>query len=429
MIGKLFSSVALIALVAASPAMAETYAITGATVWTGTDDAPISEGVVILVDDKVAAVGNSDLAIPEGATLIDASGSWVTPGIFSAFSHVGLVEVSAEDSTNDTSAGDSTYSTSLNAADGFNPAATSIPVTRIEGVTRMAVAPGFGASLFAGQGLIADTSGSTNSITQELSFQFISLGETGADQAGGSRPAAWAKFRGALDDAKAFPSRYIASTEGASLNRTDAQAFGSAARGKQLILVNLHRASDIRRLIAFNAENPELNFAIVGATEGWIVADELAAADIPVIIDPYDNLPATFEKLGATSRNAERLIAAGVKTAFAPVNDASHQTRLILQSAGNAVANGVSQADAINAITSVPADIFGMTGLGRLETGATADLVIWDGDPLEVTSAPSMVMINGEEQSLQSRQTRLRDRYLVLNDDGADLPLAYVKGN
>ena len=429
MIGKYLSSAALAALIIAAPAVAETYAITGGTVWTGTDNAPIADGVVIITDDEITAIGDDSTDIPARATRIDATGSWVTPGIFSAFSRVGIVEVGAEDSTNDTSAAESTYSTALNAADGFNPSASSIPVTRIEGVTRMAVMPGFGNSLFAGQGFIADTSGAPGSITQERSFQFISLGETGAGRAGGSRPAAWAKFRAALSDAKSVSTRYITSSEGAALNRTDAEAFAPAARGQQLILVNVHRASDIRRLIAFAEDNQELDFAIVGATEGWIVADELAEADIPVIIDPFDNLPGSFEQLGATSHNAERLIAAGVHTAFAPVNDASHQTRLILQSAGNAVANGVSQADALKAITSTPAEIFGLDNLGRLEAGATADLVIWDGDPLEITSAPSMVLINGEEQDMQSRQTKLRDRYLVLEDDGSDLPLAYVKGN
>lgn len=429
MIGKLFSSIALAALITAAPAMAETYAITGGTVWTGTDDAPIADGVVIIIDDEVAGVGDNALAIPSGAIEIDASGSWVTPGIFSAFSRVGIVEVGAEDSTNDTSASESHYSAALNAADGFNPSATSIAVTRIEGVTRMAIMPGFGDSLFAGQGLVADTSGRSGSITKELSFQYISLGETGADRGGGSRPAAWVKFRAALDDAKNISSRYLTNPEGASLNRVDAQALAPAARGQQLILVNAHRASDIRRIIAFSQENTSLNFAIVGATEGWIVADELAAADIPVIIDPFNNLPGSFEQLGSTSRNAERLIAAGVTTAFAPVNDASHQTRLILQSAGNAVANGVSQADAIKAITSIPAEIFGLDTLGRLESGAKADLVIWDGDPLEITSAPSMIFINGDEQSMQSRQTKLRDRYLVLEDETTDLPHAYVKGN
>lgn len=429
MIGKYLSSAALAALILAAPAIAETYAITGGTVWTGTGNAPIAEGVIIITDDEITAIGDDSTAIPAGAKRIDATGSWVTPGIFSAFSRVGTVEVGAEDATNDTSASESTYSTALNAADGFNPSATSVPVTRIEGVTRMAVMPGFGNSLFSGQGFIADTSGASGSITQERSFQFIALGETGAGRAGGSRPAAWAKFRAALGDAKNVSTRYITSSEGAALNRADAEAFAPAARGQQLILVNVHRASDIRRLLDFAQANQELNFAIVGATEGWIVADELAAAGIPVIIDPFDNLPGSFEQLGSTSHNAERLIAAGVRTAFAPVNDASHQTRLILQSAGNAVANGVSQADAIKAITSTPAEIFGLDNLGRLEAGATADLVIWDGDPLEITSAPSMVLINGEEQDMQSRQTKLRDRYLSLKDDGADLPLAYVKGN
>ena len=173
------------------------------------------------------------------------------------------------------------------------------------------------------------------------------------------------------------------------------------------------------------SDYPELDVAIVGATEGWIVAEELAEAGIPVIIDPFDNLPASFEQLGATSHNAERLIEAGVKTAFAHLGNDAHQSRLVLQSAGNAVANGVSRADAMRAITSIPADIFGQSDLGRLNSGAIADLVVWDGDPLEVTSAPTHVLIDGEQQSMESRQTLLRDRYLSLED--GDLPLAYRK--
>ena len=181
-------------------------------------------------------------------------------------------------------------------------------------------------------------------------------------------------------------------------------------------------------MIAFSEEKSSLNFAIVGATEGWLVADELAASGIPVIMDPFDNLPASFEQLGATSRNAERLIEAGVKTAFAHLGSDSHQTRLVLQSAGNAVANGLDAAEAIKAITSVPAEIFGYNDLGRLSSGAIADIVIWDGDPLDVTSAPTTIIIDGVEQAMESRQTKLRDRYLDLTDDGGDLPLAYRKG-
>ena len=122
-------------------------------------------------------------------------------------------------------------------------------------------------------------------------------------------------------------------------------------------------------------------------------------------------------------KNAERLIAAGVPTAFAHLGDDGHQARLVLQVAGNAVANGVSHDDAIAAITSVPAEIFGLEDLGTLEVGKTADVVVWDGDPLEVMSSVDAIYIAGEEQSLESRQTRLRDRYLSLYT--SEQPLAY----
>ena len=425
MICKYLTGAAVAALTIAAPVFAETVAITGGTVWTGTQDAAIEDGVVLIVDDKIVAVGDSRLSVPSNATVIDADGGWITPGIFVPFARTGLVEVGAEATTNDTSADESKYSAALNAADSFNPSATAIDVTRIEGVTRLAVAPANGNSIFAGRGFVADTSGEADSITQENVFQLLSLGESGAGISGGSRSAAWATLRAAIDDSQNFTSRYITTPNGAALNRVDAEALAPAARGQQLLLVRIHRASDIRRLIGMLSDYPELDVAIVGATEGWIVAEELAEAGIPVIIDPFDNLPASFEQLGATSHNAERLIEAGVMTAFAHLGNDAHQSRLVLQSAGNAVANGVSRADAMRAITSIPADIFGQSDLGRLNSGAIADLVVWDGDPLEVTSAPTHVLIDGKQQSMESRQTLLRDRYLSLED--GDLPLAYRK--
>ena len=289
----------------------------------------------------------------------------------------------------------------------------------------MAVAPSNGNTLFAGRGFIADTSGDADSITQENVFQLITLGEGGSGLSGGSRSAAWATLRAALDDAQNFTGRYVTGPNGAALNRVDAEALAPVVRGQQLLMVQNHRPSDIRRLLGVLPDYPDLDVAIVGAAEGWLVAEELAAADVPVIIDPFDNLPASFERLGATSKNAQRLLDAGVTTAFAHLDSSAHQTRLILQNAGNAVANGVSHADALHAITSVPADIFGLTTLGRLRSGASGDVVVWDGDPLEITSAPSHVLIDGDVQSLESRQTLLRDRYLSLEQ--GDLPLAYRK--
>ncbi|MCI4643793.1 MAG: amidohydrolase family protein [Hyphomonadaceae bacterium] len=407
-------------------ALAQTVAITNAKAWTGTSQGTVDNATIIVVDGAVAEVRTGSAALPSGADVVDADGSWVTPGIIAPFTRIGLVEVGAEDTTNDISAGSSPYSVALKAADGFNPAATTVPITRLEGVTRIIVAPGTGNDLFAGKGMVADTSGAMDSILDDDAFVFIRMGEAGASQAGGSRSAAWTRLRAALSDARTFPARYLSHDAGDALTRVDAQAFGPAARGRQLILVEAHRASDIARLIDLARTAPELNMAIVGGDEAWMVAEDLAESKIPVILDPFQNLPASFQQLGASQENAARLIEAGVVTAFAHLADDGHQARLVLQSAGNAVANGVDHDDALAAITVAPAAIFGLENLGTIAPGAIADLVVWDGDPLEVMSAPTHIFIAGEEQSLESRQTRLRDRYLGL--DNGDLPFAYKRG-
>ena len=423
MIRKLLLSTAAVFGLAVA-ASAQDVAIVNAKVWTGTDAGTLENATVFISDGTVQGMG-VNFAPPSGTAIINADGNWVTPGIIAPFSRVGTVEVGAEDSSNDTNASGSPFSVALRAADGFNPAATPIAVTRIEGVTRVAVAPANGQSMIAGQGFVADTSGRDRSISDERAFIYIDMGEGGAGLAGGSRPAAWAALRGAFADARGYPARFMAHNEGDTLTRADAQAFGAAVRGQQLILISAHRASDLRLVMDLKADNPNLDLTIVGADEGWLVAEELAAANIPVIVDPFSNLPASFSQLGATSRNAERLIAAGVPTAFAHLGNSGHQSRLVLQSAGNAVANGVSFDDAMAAMTVVPAAIFGMDGVGSIERGSTADLVIWDGDPLDVTSTPIAVFIDGAAQSMESRQTRLRDRYLDL--DESDRPLAYKR--
>ncbi len=422
MIRRLATALAA-ASVLALPAFAQALVVRGETVWTGTEQGTISNGVVVIEDGRITAVGGAGTAIPDGATII--SSEWVTPGLISAFSRTGLVEVGAEDSTNDTLAAATTYSVALNAADGFNPDATPIDVTRIEGFTRLVVAPDTGNSMFAGQGFIADTSGDLDSELTERAFTFIALGEAGAGLSGGSRQAAMVRLRAAFDDVRSFRARYIAHNEGNALNRVDAQAFTPAVRGEQLILIQAHRASDLNAIMDFAEEEPSLRIAIVGGDEAWRVAPRLASLEIPVIVDTFSNLPSSFEHLGATAENAARLVEAGVTIAIVHLGDNSHQARLATQVAGNAVANGLDFDDALAALTTGPADIFGMTGYGRLVPGARADVVAWDGDPLEVVSAPVAVIIDGDVQSLESRQTRLRDRYLSL--DESERPHAYAR--
>ena len=422
MLRTLLTSVAALGL-AAAPAYADTFVIRGETVWTGTAQGMIENGVVVIEDDRIVTVGGADTEVPGGATEISAE--WVTPGLIASFARTGLVEVGAEDSTNDTAAAMSPFSAALNAADGFNPDATAIDVTRIEGFTRLVVVPNTGNALFAGQGFVADTSGDLDTELDEKAFTFIKLGEAGAGLAGGSRQSAMTLLRAALDDARSYPARYITQNDGAVLNRIDAQALSPAARGQQLILIEASRASDLNAVMDLAEEEPSLKIVIVGADEAWRVAPRLAEMDIPVIINAFSNLPGSFEKLAATSENAARLAAAGVTFAIANVGDSSHQARLATQLAGNAVANGLSFDDALAALTTAPADMFGLTGYGRLAPGAPADVVGWDGDPLEVASAPIAVIIAGEQQSLESRQTRLRDRYLSL--DESERPRAFTR--
>lgn len=422
MISRLAQLVLANALIALA-AIAQPVALRGETVWTGTAQGTLSNGVVIIENGRITAVGPAGTPVPAGASEVRAK--WLTPGLISAFSRTGLSEVSGETSANDTGASNSPFSVALDAADGFNPKASPIDVTRIEGFTRLAVAPAPRKTLFGGQGLLADTSGEPGSVFKSRAFVFVTLGESGASIAGGSRPAAWAQLRGAFDDVRFFTARYMTHNEGSVLPRLDAQALMPAVKGDQLMLIAAHRASDLDSIMDFKEENPALKIAILGADEGWIVAPRLARLKIPVIVDAFSNLPASFSQLAATAENAGRLAEAGVTVAIAHIDSETHQARLSTQVAGNAVANGLPFDTAMRALTVAPAQIFGMEGLGVLAPGARADVVAWDGDPLEVTSAPTAVFIDGVAQSLQSRQTRLRDRYLDL--DESDAPLAYKR--
>ncbi len=400
------------------PAAADPVAVIGERVWTGTSQGTVTNGVVVIDRGRIVSVGTR---VPAGMPQIRAR--WVTPGLISAFSRTGLAEVSGEDAANDINTGKGPFTAAINAADSFNPDATPVAITRLEGFTRMAVAPEAGPGIFGGQGFLADTSGMPGSIFRERAFQFVTIGDRGASIAGGSRSTVWAAIRGAFDDVQFFAARYMTHNEGNVLTRMDAQALMPAVKGQQLILFEASRTADLERLMDFKEANPGLRVAIVGADEAWRVADRLAALEIPVIVDAFSNLPASFSQLAATSENAKRLSEAGVLVAIAHFDNNSHQARLAAQVAGNAVANGMTFDAAMAALTTAPARIFGMEGLGVLAPGARADVVAWDGDPLEVTSAPTAIFIDGVPQPMESRQTRLRDRYLNL--DESQRPLAY----
>lgn len=410
-------------LLAHTAAFAETFAITGGKIVTNAG-AIIDGGTIVFDQQKIIAVGEADTVfIPENATQIDARGKWVTPGMFVPFSRAGLVEVSLESSTNDVRAKGSEFSAALQAADSFNPNSENIASTRIEGITRMAILPDASATIFGGQGALVNTSGALRSITNSSAFIFVQMGETGARIAGGSRSAAWAWLRESIREAKAW--RKGREPAEPLLKAADAMAIQNALKNNKPFLIQVNRASDLISLIDFKQEFRGINLVAVGAAEAWMVADELRAANITLIIDPHDNLPSRFESLGATMYNAARLAEAGVSFAIANLSDDSFNARLAPQQAGNTLATGLDWDLAFAAISSVPAQIFGVQDqLGQLQPGMIGDIVIWDGDPLEVMASPDQVFINGLAQDMTSRQTRLRDRYMSMGSD-TPLPFAY----
>lgn len=400
-------------------ASAQTIAVTNGRVITNTEAGIIESGTVLIRDGVIEAAG-ANVSIPAGVEVIDAQGGWITPGIFHPHTQLGLIEVSGEISTSDVAAPGASFTASVDVADAFNPAGGHIPDSRRRGITRFAVFPSTGRGIIAGRGGLADSSGSPVSLFATRTFLYVDMSQSGASMAGGSRHAAWAYLRAAFEDARFYPGRFMAHHEGDAINRFDAGALVSAVRGEIPIFMQVERASDIRRAIRFSREHPAARFVFVGAAESWMVAEELAEAGIPVIIDPLRNLPASFDILAARLDAPARLHAAGVQTAYTTISaDLYFNPRLITQHAGNAVAHGASWEDAFRAITLTPAEIHGVGDrYGALATGYAGDVVIWDGDPLEVLSAPVAVVIDGVSQSMVSRQSRLAERYAERVPDG-----------
>ncbi|MFZ4688742.1 MAG: amidohydrolase family protein [Polymorphobacter sp.] len=429
---------ALIGLLLASAAPAATIAITGGTVATAVGETLIPNGTVIVRDGRIVAVG-AGLAVPAGATVIDATGKYVTPGIITAMSTLGITEVEAVRTTNDASARGTPFSAAIDVTPALNPRSPPIAINRLGGVTRAVVGPEIGGEIFAGQGAIISLADSGDTLMRPRAFQFVEMGEDGARAAGGSRPAAWLNLRNGFAEAQRYarnPAAFDSGRDKDSLiKRLDAAALVAVVEGRVPAVIHAERASDISAVLGLRSEFPQLRIILVGAREGWMVADKIAAAKVPVITLSLFDLPDSFETLASTRSNVGRLVAAGVTVGlgiFGGDSGAGAQPRNLPYYAGNAVAQaavpggvGLTRGQALAAITRAPAAIFGLNDLGTLEVGKRGDVVVWDGDPLELTSAPVAVLIDGVAQPMTSRQLQLRDRYRDLTP--GQLPMQYNK--
>ena len=388
-------------------------AILHARVYVPGDHPPLEDATVVLSGGRVLAVG-AGVAIPPGARTLDARGKVVTPGFIDVGTSVGAVEIDLEAASNDTDVR-SSMTPGLRMVDAYNPRSAVIPVTRTGGVTSVVVAPSRG--LLGGQSAFVDLAGDTvaESVVRPVLAQHAHVDEGTVQGVAGSRGALWLMLREALEDARfyaAHRAQYDANgVRPLSLHRAGLEALVPVVRGEQPLVVWAERASDIETALRLAADL-KLKLVLAGAGEAWMMAEEIARRRVPVIIDPLEDLPSGFDRLHARSDNAALLAQAGVHVVLSTF--AGHQARLLWQRAGNAVRLGMDHEAAIRAVTEAPAEAFGLKGYGRLEKGAVANVVVWSGDPLQTGTRVEHVFIRGKEESLETRQSLLLQRYRTL---------------
>jgi len=400
-----------LALAFAAPAAAQDFAITNAHLVTPGPVGEVENGTVVVRGGRIAAVG-ADIAVPAGLRIIDARGATVTPGLIAVNTALGLVEVSSVSETSDNRTKNSGISASFDVQYGLNPASTLIPIARLGGVTHAVVMPDYDDSdqerelPFAGKAALISLGEGANILHRPGVGMMLELGEDGAARIGGSRAAEFVQLRQIFDLVRQPPRDEYPF----ELSEADIAALKPVLAGTMPLIVVVHRAADIQQVLKL-ARDYRLKIILSGAEEAWRVANDIAAAKIPVLLNPTSNIPSNFDMLGATLKNASILHAAGVEIAIAG-NDSGHRVREMRYNAGLAVSRGLPYAAGIEALTLAPARIFGVADqLGSIAPGKTADIVIWDGDPLEPLTQPSTIFIAGREQPLISRATELGKRY------------------
>ena len=382
--------------------------IQNATIMTASDLGILKNTDLLIENGLFAAIGKN--LTTKDAKIIDASNMIVTPGLIAPHSQLGLVEIELERQTRD----DSTdhYSAGFSISDAFNPSSTLIPYNRSGGITSAVVIPSSARSIFSGMASVFKLDGElvTDSIAKDIAMA-VSFG-AGSD----SRASQILMLEDSFEKVLRFKDSreqysLLADFDYDDYTIRDLEAILRVLNKEIPLIVRSNRAKDLLRMISLSNKYG-IKIIFYGAKEGWRIADVLAREGIPVILDPMDNIPDSFDAIAARMDNASLLNAAGVKILI--TSQSTHNSYLSRQGAGNAVAYGLPQDEALKALTINVADVFGLSkNRGSIEVGKSADLVIWDGNPLEVSSFATAVMIEGHSISLISRSRRLRDKYLI----------------
>ena len=400
-------------IMSCSIVQADSLLITNALVWTAKQET-VADTDIYIVDGLIKRIGPGLDELSSDVT-IDAAGRLVTPAFFAGITAVGLSEIGMVYEAVDSRL-NAIYTglmhPEFDVRDAYNPHSSVVPVTRVEGYgyTLLAAAPGD--RTLSGRGSLVRLDGGFGSF-EGSTVIFVNVDGSSGDMVGGSRAAHWMLLEAAFAEQNTADSDLKLITPLGKAALKDAQRTG-------IFVFRANRASDIIRVLQF-AKERRLNAVISGGQEAWMVRDALSDARISVVINALDNLPRSFDALGARLDNAAMLHAAGVKVLF--TSGETHNARKVRQVAGNAVAHGLPHSAAMAAMTTEPAAVFG--GQRReIAAGRLADLVVWSGDPLDVNAAADVVIAGGVPDPMTSRQTQLLQRYLPEN---AGLGRAYIR--
>lgn len=406
---------ALVAVLAAAAvagaARAEPLAIVGAKVLVAPGET-LDEATVVIDGGVITAIGPT-VTPPPGARILDGKGKQVSAGFIEAQSGIGLVGVVQEPGDVDGRFGaedpihDDRIHAAFRALDGFDPAAVAIPIARQGGVTTVIAAPQGG--LVGGQAVAWSLADGARAPLAPVVAMQAALGSS----ADSSRGRALERLRELLDDARAYgkdPAAYERNQRRAFVaDRLDLAALAPVVAGRLPLVIEAHAEADIRAALRLASEQ-RLTIAIAGGSEAWRVAPELAAARVAVLVDTLDNLPGRIEASDVRDDGVAILARAGVRLVIAPLGDPM-RSRNLPQLAGVAIANGLGRDAALAAVTTEPARLYGLAGRGTLRKGSVADVVVWSGDPFELSTAAEAVIVGGALQTGADHQRRLLARY------------------
>ena len=410
--------------------LAETLAIKGGTVHPVSAESYV--GNVVITDGVITAAG-PDTQVPADSQVLDASGLHVYPGMIDALSQLGLIEVDAVPATDD-QAEMGLYNPHLQAATAIHPASELLPVARANGITHTVVAPQVDDGIIAGQAALVNLDGWTveemaidtsvamvikwpGIVTRRFDFVTFSMKESAFKEAKEKAEEKQKELREWFEAARHYSQAVDA---GSARFETDLKlaALAQCLEGEKPVIMQADAKRDIEAAVEF-AESLGLRMILAGGREAWKVKELLAEKGIPVILGIVQSLPREDDDAYDTPfRNPGELAAVGVKIAFSSGAGGwfgpggPHSSRTTPYEAATAVAFGLSKEDAIKALTLWPAEFLGVGDrLGSIEPGKIGNLIVTDGNPLEITTQILNLVINGREVSTDNQHRDLYEKY------------------